>query len=367
MPPAAGTIDGGATLSAGGEALKKIAVVFCLAPVIAMAQNLPWTPESATTCFAGKNTKAEVLEAIACLGANPAAGSAVASQFKHEQAGLISTDADVGAAFSDLERQKNKRLYVRMQRADGGPARLMVVESASVGGPAPSIAYDLSALDLTFTHTSTIFGADKTVPLPKVTSFLYVSKGQGIGELKTGFRDGAYSTDTKYQSGYPIKSSEKGSQSVGIQELAGTVYPGKSLNEHWKFDTGSLSGYIVTFILEDQGRGIVEKFEDEIATRQKVKEQIDRTAAEQRRIELERDEERKSKALSEMGKARIGSEDSCRRLGFAAVSDSDFVDVECQFAGKLNLTDLRNVGWLVVNKTRDSNNVVREYFIRKVR
>lgn len=105
----------------------------------------------------------------------------------------------------------------------------------------------------------------------------------------------------------------------------------------------------------------------ESALRQKAKEQADRVAAEQKRAELVREEERKSKALNEMAKAAIGSEDSCRRPGFAAVADSDFANIDCQFAGKLNLSDLKGVGWLVVNKTRDSDNVVREYFIRKVR
>jgi hypothetical protein len=103
------------------------------------------------------------------------------------------------------------------------------------------------------------------------------------------------------------------------------------------------------------------------ALRQKAKELADRVAAEQKRAELVREEERKSKALNEMARAALGSEDTCRRPGFAAVADSDFAAIDCQFAGKLNLSDLKGVGWLVVNKTRDADNVVREYFIRKVR
>lgn len=158
-------------------------------------------------CYWGKSSKSEVLAAIACFKANPAMGSAVVNQLKREQAGLLSTDLDVAAAFKELE---------------------------------------------------------------------------------------------------------------------GTV-------------------------------------------RQKAKEEADRVAAEQKRSELAREEERKSKVLGEMAKAAIGSEDSCRRPGFAAVADSDFANIDCQFAGKLNLSDLKGVGWLVVNKTRDSDNVVREYFIRKVR
>jgi hypothetical protein len=162
---------------------------------------------SSEVCYLGKSTKSEVLKAITCIRANPAAGSAVMNQFRREQAGLLATDSDVAAAFRELEG----------------------------------------------------------------------------------------------------------------------------------------------------------------AVRQKAKEQADRIAAEQKRAELAREEERKSKALSEMTKAAIGSEDSCRRPGFAAVADSDFAAIDCQFAGKLNLSDLKGVGWLVVTKTRDSDNVVREYFIRKVR
>ncbi|AKU23508.1 hypothetical protein ACZ75_20655 [Massilia sp. NR 4-1] len=339
-----------------------------MVPAISIAQNLLWTPASVSACIAGKNAKSEVIEAIACLKANPAASSAITDQFKQEQAGLISADADVAAAFSELERQKNRRLYVRMQHADGGPALLMTVESTSIGGPAPRIVYDLSALDLTFTHTSSIFSAAKTVPLEKVTSFLYIKKTHGVGELKTGYRDGTYTMDSSYQGGYPIKVPQPGATAYGVTEFVGTVYPGRSLNEHWKLDPANLSGYIITFFPEDKGKALVAKFEEEVVAQQKAKEQANSVAAEQRRLERAREDERKSKVLAEMSKAPRGTEDSCQRVApFSGFDDPASADIECKFSGKVDLWDLKSAGWLVVNKQRDSNNYVREYFIRKVR
>lgn len=187
--------------------MKRIAIALLLVPALAHAQTQASAQMAPEACYLGKSTKSEVLEAIACFKENPATGSAVMNQFKREQAGLLSTDPDVAAAFGELEG----------------------------------------------------------------------------------------------------------------------------------------------------------------AVRQKAREQAERVAAEQKRAEFAREEERKLKVLSEMAKAAIGSEDSCRRPGFAAVADSDFAAIDCQFAGKLNLSDLKGVGWLVVNKTRDADNVVREYFIRKVR
>jgi hypothetical protein len=305
-----------------------------------------------------------VLEAVACLKANPAAGSSVTSQFKQQQAALISTDADIALAFDGLERQKNRRMYVRIQGLNEGQARLMVVEAATIGGQSPATVYDLSALDLTFTHASATFGADKIAALEKVSSFLYVEKSRGTGELKTGFRDDTYLTDSTYKGVYPIKVAPG---AYGLQEIKGTVYPGKILNKTWKLDTANLSGFIVTFFTEEKGKSLVAKLDEEFEVRQKAKDQADRAAAAQRQAELAREQEAKATALKEMGKMPIGSEDSCRRVGFAAVADSDFAPVECQFSGKVNLNDLKSAGWLIVNKQRDSDNVVREYYIRKVR
>ena len=348
--------------------MKKTVVVLCLAPAISMGQNLPWTQATASACYAGKSTKTEVMEAIACLKANPAAGSSVTGQFKQAQVDLISADAEVEAAFSELERQKKRRLYVRMQRSDGGPARLMAVESASIGGPVPATVYDLAALDLIFTHGSSIFSADKTVPLEKVTSFLYVEKAQGIGELKTGYRDDTYTTDSRYQGGYPIKVLQQGAKAFSVKEFVGTVYPGRSMNEHWKLDPASLSGFIITFFPEVKGKSLVAQFEEEIAARQKISEQAERAAAEQRQVERAREIERKSKLLADMLKAPRGTEDSCQRVApFSGIADPSSADIECQFGGKIDLGDLKSVGWLVVNKQRDSENYVREYYIRKVR
>jgi len=347
--------------------LKKTVVVFCLAPAISMAQNLPWTPATASACIAGKSTKTEGLEAIACLKANPAAGSAVIGQFKQEQAGLIAADAEIAAAFSELERQKNRRFYVRMQRADGGEPRLMVVESATIGGPSAATIYDLTAVDLTFTYQSSIFGADKTVPVEKVTSFYYLETAPGIGELKTGYRDDTYTTDSKYQGGYPIKVLQPGSKASSLREITGTVYPGRAVDEHWKLDPASLSRNIITFFPEDQGKAVVAKFEEQIAAQKKAKEQAERVAAEQRRLDLAREDERKSKLLVEMSKAPRGAEDSCRRVApFSGFTDPSHAAIECQVGGQIDLWDLKSIGWLVVNKRRDSDDYVREYLIRKV-
>lgn len=350
-----------------GHRLKRAALALCLAPVFAYGQIQEWTSTSVNVCYEGKTSKSEVMNAIQCLKANPAAGSAVTARFRQEQAALISADADVAAAFADLELQKGKRLYVEMRRINGGPVLLMVVEAATVAGASHSTLYDLGAIDLSFTHTSSIFGSDKVVPLQTVSSFRYVPTGDGIGEMKSDFTDGTSITDKSYQAGYPVRIPQAGKKGYAIEEFTGIVYP-KKVFEHWRLDLNGLSRYIVKFLPEEEGKNAVAKREDALAAQREVTERLNRAAAETRRIRDEQEAKSKLKALAEMSKAARGSEDSCRRISsFAAIEDPTSTGIECQFSGRINLDDLKSVGWLVVNKQRDSDNIVREYYIRKVR
>lgn len=353
------------------EQLKKIVIALLFVPVFSMGQSLPWTQASATACYQGKSTKSELLEAVACLKSNPAAGSAIIKEFRKAKSELPAVDAEVTAALNDLERQKNSRLYISYFSDNKSP-KLMLVESITLGGQRTQDVFDLAALDIKFTHTSAMLGKDKTVEWKQVRSFHYQQSGnvRGIGKLLTTLVDNTQFIDKSYQGRYPLKEHESGDYWRAITQFNGTTYPGKNKNDYLRLGQDDLSSYEVTFLTEEDGKQQVAKFEEAILAQQKEKEQAERVAAEKFRISSEKETERKAKLLAEMSSAKRGSEDSCKRLEFGTYMvklDPDSVDIDCQFGGKINLTDLKSAGWLIVNKQKDSEGIVREYYIRKAR
>lgn len=113
--------------------MKKIVIALLFVPVFSIGQNLSWTQASATACYQGKSTKSELLEAVAYLKSNPAAGSAIVKEFRKAKSELPAVDAEVTAALNDLERQKNSRLYISYFSDNKSP-KLMLVESVTLGG-----------------------------------------------------------------------------------------------------------------------------------------------------------------------------------------------------------------------------------------
>lgn len=74
--------------------------------------------------------------------------------------------------------------------------------------------------------------------------------------------------------------------------------------------------------------------------------------------------------LEKMSKVERGLEDSCHRViegSFLISKDPSSTDIVCQFGGLVELQSLPSAGWLVVSKTKNTDDVVTDYFIRKAR
>lgn len=81
--------------------------------------------------------------------------------------------------------------------------------------------------------------------------------------------------------------------------------------------------------------------------------------------------------IEKMSKVDRGMEDSCKRImkttagpggsWFIGTKDPDNAEIKFQFGGEVFLQGLANAGWLVINKNRDSDGIVTEYYIRKAR
>lgn len=347
--------------------MKKTLFTLVLIPTLSAGAEQLWSEASVAACVQGKTTKSEVIEAIACLKMNPAAGPAIVEQFKWQNAKLVAADADVAAALADLGHQKSLKLYVKYQLPEGA-TRLMVVESAEIGISAPTVLYDLASLNIRYIPTSASFGQGESVPLQKVRSLRYIKKADYSGELTTSFVDGPQITDPSHKSGYLFGLYGPGEKRLPVVRFNGTTYPNKSVGNHLDLNSSALSGYILTFLTLEEGEGYVGKFEAMIAQQEKAKAEAQRVAAEERRIAAEKEVVRKAPILAAMLKAPMAQEDSCRRLGDPYVrGDPTDADIDCQFAGRINLSDLKSVGWLVVSKQTDPGGTVREYYIRKAR
>lgn len=347
--------------------MKKFVIAFCLVPVFALAQPKDWSEAAVADCYNGKTTKTELIRAIECLKANPAAGEAAVGEFKRVKSELLANDADMEALLGDLGRQKSTKLYVRYY-SNYNRTKLMIVERAILGGRTPIVLHDLAALDLRFTTASAHWGSDKTVPLSQVRSFRYTSKMQNIGELVTTLADGSEIVDSSYQGGYPIKEYEPQGDWHGIAEFIGTTYPDGIANDNLKLGPSSLSTFVITFVPAEEGKRLVAQHERQLAEQRSAKAKADREAVESRRLAAQAEEARKAAVIATMSRAERGLEDSCKRVGdFFATGDPEEVDIECQFSGRTSLAGLKPAGWLIVNKQRDTNGTVREYLIRKAR
>jgi hypothetical protein len=93
-----------------------------------------------------------------------------------------------------------------------------------------------------------------------------------------------------------------------------------------------------------------------------------------------------AKNIAAMSKLPRGSEDSCKRVGYfqgpiyqdapggwifyhggGFQKDPDDADLQCQLDGRINTGSLSKAGWIVVDKTRNADEYVTDYFIRKSR
>lgn len=324
-----------------------------------------------------------MVEAIACLKSNPMAGAHLVKKFKEANAAALETDAELSAALVQLERQKSARLYMKytgasFTRAGRPEFVLMVVESAKFGGGKADEAVDLFAPDLRLIHTSVLFGKDKTVPLQQVSSFRYRHGGAGgVGELKTKLVDNAEIIDKSYGGDYPLRAYRDADTWYAVMRLWGTIYP-SGRKDGLDIGLSALSMREVVFLSQEEGSQLAAKYEARNQLLLQMDAQAERAAAERVKIDAERarqqarnyiEQERRRKAplLAEMAKAKLGTEDACKRVGSSPVNNPDDDEIECQFGGKISVGDLKGAGWLVANRQRNKHGVVEDYYIRKAR
>lgn len=332
-----------------------------------------WSAATADACIAGKpQSKAEVLAAINCLKADPVASLSLVKYLKEQYAPMLEADAELRQAIAEAERQKAARLYIKYPPAWG--ADLMVVDSARLAGSPKTDVYDLFALNLQLTHTSA--GKDQRVPWQQVRSFSF-KKGAtaGTGELVTTLVDGSQVIDKQYADAYPLKEHEPGGAWRALLVFSGTTYPGKG---HYSLPLSLPNLTQLTFLSEEEGKQQLAKFEEEDAAKRRKEEEAKRTQAEiaQREVErtrqqiqayVDKDRVRKAPLLKAMAKAKLGTEDACSMLPYDFFPHPDDTQLQCQFSGKISLSDLKQVGWLVVSTQVNKHGVATEYFIRKSR
>jgi len=369
-----------------GTQLKKITGAILLLPLLASgATGVPSDPKTAQACYQNlpaAGAKEDVLKAIACLKDNPFAGEATLRDFQKSHGALLeklqqaSADGEVKAALTGLAAQKAKRLYISYQ-SRGRDAAVFVVDRIQLGGERPSPVLDFNALNISFTHTSAIFGKDKQVPLRDVRAFSYEAAGNpGIGRFTTVFTDKRQVADDSYQGHYPLIAYDPEDRSywAALLSLAGTSYqvspPRKNENDRISLKQEDLDGYQLTFLGEEEAKQRIADIEQKINVDRNARAQAEQAAREKAKAQEQIYMQKKAQALAEMAKVPRGTEDSCKRTdlgGYVVKYDPDSVQINCQFGGVIQLEDLKSAGWLVVNKTKDKDGVVTDYYIRKAR
>lgn len=343
------------------------------APAYAEGKPKSWSAASVAACTNGKlQTKAEIVEAINCLRSDPVADSTSIEYLKGKIVPLLAADAEVSRAIAEAERQKAARLYIKYPPAWG--ASLMVVERAQIAGSPTTKVHDLFALDMQLTHSSA--DKDNRVPWQKVRSFRFTrGRSADSGELITTLVDGSQIVDKQYRDTYPLKEHELGGVWRAMLVFAGTTYPGKG-SSILPLTLPNLSE--LTFLSEEEGKEQLAKFEEQAAAKRKQEEDARRTEADIAKREAERikkqveayvakDLIRKAPLLAAMAKAKLGTEDSCTMVPYDVYPHPDDTQLQCQFSGKISLSDLKGVGWLVTNMQYNKHGVAIDYFIRKSR
>ncbi|WP_374586483.1 hypothetical protein [Pseudoduganella sp.] len=353
--------------------MKKFAAAALALPLLAHAQSpIPTDPKSAVACYQGiaaTSSKADVLAALSCLKDNPFAGEATLADFAKVPQPV--PDEDTRAALADVAAQKAQRLYLAIRSR--GSDRVLVVDKAWLGGERPAPVLDLTPLRISFTHTSSIFGKEKRVPLQEVAGFSYQeARTRGIGRFVTSLRDKTQVTDDSYQGHYPLKTIDRNDDSkwAAVLALGGTSYQvspvSKNTGDRVSFKQEDMNATQVTFVSENDAKQFIALFDQ----KQKEEQAARDKKAEAQRAEAQLAMQKKAQALAEMAKVARGSEDSCKRtdLGRSILTyDPESVEINCQFGGVVELSGLKSAGWLVVNKTKDKDGVVTEYYIRKAR
>lgn len=368
-------------LNSQGRKLKKVTAALLLLPLFAHAKaNYPNDPETARACYknlTATSSRDEVLGTIACLKNNPFAGEETLKEFRQAQGAVLARfqqapgDSGMTAALADLDARKAHRVYLSYRSRN--QERVFIVDKALLGDR-PLAAADIEALDVQFIHTSAIFSKDKRVPLRDVKAFSYqeAARTQGIGDFKTRFADNSLVTDGSYQGRYPMKVYDVADESqwIAITALAGTSYQvspsRKNQNDRIAVDQNSLSGVEITFLSEDEAKQRIAKVEQLIQADQDARTQANQAAQEKAKLQMQK----KAQTLAEMAKVQRGAEDACKRTdlgGYVVKYDPEAVEINCQFGGIVELQDLKSAGWLVVNKSKDKDGVVTDYYIRKAR
>lgn len=117
-----------------------------------------------------------------------------------------------------------------------------------------------------------------------------------------------------------------------------------------------------------------EKEEKRIKEQQLATEKNEREEREEAEKRRQIYEATKASNLKKMARAEKGTEDTCKRKWRVTGSgwligpiDPDNVDIACTFSGDVQLQDLPNAGWIIVNKNKNQDGYVSDYLIRKVR
>lgn len=292
-----------------------------------------------------------VSQTLACLRANPYAGSEAAEAFGVAYGPLIdqlsATAPELKSDFDSLQAQKAKKLYWSVLTNRGHA--IFVGEKYLFGDPIVQ-AQDLSALNVKVVTTSRVFGTDEATPLDQFKAISFKAspsvKSGNIGKNKVTLASGEVIIDDSYQAFFPIRHYN-GEEWSALTEIIGTAYvdgdrgamvkPNSSL----PLKLTAISDSSIMLIDSDMAAREIAQIEAKIRAANEKAEAEKRQAKDERETLLER-----------LRTAAKGDEDSCQ--GYMRASDplADSMRVTCQFLqGTIELGAIKTHGWLIANVT----------------
>lgn len=380
-----------------GEEMKKVIaglVMVCATMIAAFAQDsaaeenanqVQGNNGSVHQCYpklTEDSSEQELLQAIDCLRKSTSVGELEITTFTFKNSKLISkftTDnpkMDIREALSALsgkKKEKKDRLYFFVETPYG--KALYVPNWYQFGRPSAPVP-DIASRNLRMTTTSHIFGSDETVPLEDVKSFYYGgprARNTGlIGDFKVITVNGTR-LDSSYQNPFPIKDYPDNVKWSALVSVSGTSYvkpyqgsASKQANATLELATERLAETTVSLISADEAQKWIDSINKEMAVAQQAQEKKAQAVA----IERQKEAETIKNNSAQMANLPRGSEDSCKRIiaqQYIIPKDPEYALMKCQFGGLVSTEVLPQAGWLIVNKTRDSDGIVTDYYIRKAR
>lgn len=290
--------------------------------------------------------------------------------------GQVNSTPDLASnASAPTLNNQPRHLYMQFLNSYNMPV-IMEVEHATIGNDVNSIS-DFNDQNIKFISKTSIFGKMDASSLWDIKKFSYKygrTKDSSI-TLTTTFNDGRTATDTSFH-GYPIKVHSKNNDSEwkDVTSFQGTAYSSfpQSINHNAKVDLHYVSSgvYDIQFVSEEEAEPQIEKIKKIVQDQERNQKQSQAETKRKEQEQQQAEEQQRAKNIAAATKAPRGSEDSCQRTDlnkWAVRVDPKFVIVNCQFGGEISLDDLKNAGWLVVNKSINNDGVVTDYYIRKAR